>query len=48
MRINQNETFGERNKNNNLGRVELIDEKEFLHIQQFRKSDSTPTGRGCY
>jgi len=28
-------------KNNNPERVELIDEKEFLHIQKFRKRDST-------
>jgi len=43
--INRDETFGERNKNNNPERVELIDEEEFLHIHKFRKRDSTTTGR---
>jgi len=41
IRITTGETSGKRNKNYNPERVEFIDEKEFLHIQQFRKRDST-------
>ena len=39
IRIITSETSGKRNKNYNPERVELINEKEFLH--KFRKRDST-------